>query len=287
MPSGAAYFNPIPSHANRFASANPVVSAAPHARVHFGQAADVFSGTPNASASQVHFGGIGGQAASKLKGVGALFKYLADKENRIVLKSLLYQYVIPGVLGLSLLTGPLGWALAAVGLPISMALAWRGEKLMEKAVQKVHSESGKNGRRLRPPGRPLDRIAALNKIWFDTSKTKGPGYYRDFIPEYNRLMKDLITETNGSPAADKVRKALSINPRSRFGHGVEKALKVKVLYKNAWYARGMKSVTGLLRKVPFLKPVGLALSIAANALFLLLNYRRLGSVIIKNGARII
>ncbi len=250
-------------------------------RIAFGEAQDVF--TSNATAQRtstasghlnkqtVQFGGLG-------SGAKTVFNYLKEPNNRPILKGLFYQYGVPALVGSTMLLGPVGWLLAVPGIPIAMLSAWRGEHLVEKAVQAA--EKANKGLK----GDPLARLSKMGRIFEEPDKIFTPGKEngKEFIKEFNKTLKEVMNSDKKS-AAYKMRKMVFVSPKSKTAQWIRAfiELKAKHIEKSGWIGKGGRWILSKLR-VGILKPVILAVSLALNAVYLLFHQKAFRDIITKN-----
>lgn len=225
--------------------------------------------------------------------LGALRGVMADRTNRLLVSGFGLQMGLPALLGLSLLAGPIGWLVSIVGVPITLIGNWYGEKLTQKAFEEIDARGLSKGR-------PLDRLAKMNDIWYNTTPETAPTWRQ----HYNRFIKDILGDpspppTPGAPPRslgamlkteplslkDKFRRMITLHPRSRAGAVLDAALAVKAQYKVKWYARMANTLTEWCHRLPGMKPVALALSLAFHTVFLLLNRQRILHVMAHHARR--
>ncbi|MBK8191014.1 MAG: hypothetical protein IPK79_11255 [Vampirovibrionales bacterium] len=239
--------------------------------------------TPGANSGNAKPSARRGVFGSTREGFRALSGALKDRTNRLLLTGFGLQLGLPALLGLSLLAGPVGWLLAIVATPLTIAGNWYGEKLTARAFEEIDARGLSKGR-------PLDRLAKMNDIWYNTT----PESAGTFRQHYNRLIKDIfgdapepraagapprslgdVMKTSSRSVADRLRRGLTLHPRSKLGATLDAALTVKSQYQAKLYSRIANTLTEWCHRLPGMKPVALALSIAFHSTFLLFNHRKI------------
>ncbi len=230
-----------------------------------GSHSDQFQRQANSTASQKNIFQKG------IDGVKTLLGYMKDTKNRPFLKGLLYQYGIPSLVGVSaILLGPIGWLLAIPGIPLAMAASWRGEQLVEKAVQTAHKKGLK--------GDPLKRLAKMGII-YDTPTERTA---KEFTYQFNRVLREVFGGEKGTPM-NKVRRALSFKPGSKNAQWARTffELKAKHIEKSGWIGKGGRKLMSKLQVGP-LKPIMLGLSVILNGLFFISHRKAFNEILSRN-----